>query len=271
VTLRSALALELVRCHPIRAALELERAGARTASALLAHADADDLADVLPNFSPQFASDVCEMLPDDLLSAAFSQLPFEEATRLLRAQGGTEAPLIEKLPSEIARPLLASVRFPEDSAGGLMDPNVLALPAMLNAEEATQRLREHGRHARYNLYVVDPDGGLAGVLNLRELLLADAEQKLGDLMVRQPENIKAFATRANIISHPGWRVAHSLPVVDEKGRYLGAIRYRTLRKLEAAESRQSEPSPAGDLGELFSLGAGAALRALTTGDESEGA
>jgi len=270
VTLRSALALEMLRCHPIRSALELERAGVEPAADLLARAPAEDVADVIAHLSSQFAAAVCARLPEASLGPVFESLPFDVATRLVRIQGEDAEHLLDQLPERVARDLAAATRYPDDTAGGLMDPRVLALPAGLSAGQAIERLRELSEHARYNVYIVDADDVLVGVLNLRELFLAAPGKALGDLMVRDPQSIKAYATRSAIVAHPGWRLAHALPVIDEKGRYLGALRYRTLRMLEADAAGDREPSPAGDLGELFGLGAGAALHALTAAGDPEG-
>ena len=72
-----------------------------------------------------------------------------------------------------------------------------------------------------------------GVLNLRELLLADRKQTLKSVARSDVMSIQGHQDRNAILAHPAWREAHSLPVVDRQGLYLGAIRYRTLRRLES--------------------------------------
>ena len=55
----------------------------------------------------------------------------------------------------------------------------------------------------------------------------------------------AHATRETIVSHPRWRDVHALPVTDDAGRLLGAIRYGTFRRLEeedAIERRHHHPT-----------------------------
>jgi hypothetical protein len=58
--------------------------------------------------------------------------------------------------------------------------------------------------------------------------------------------------------HPGWRTFHAMPVTDEDGRLVGAIRYQTLRRLEqdadAGRAAQRATIAVGALGELFHLG-----------------
>ena len=58
--------------------------------------------------------------------------------------------------------------------------------------------------------------------------------------------------------NPGWREFHTLPVVDEKGIFLGAIDYRTIRRLEQDIIKPAHHSPlnetAAAMGELFWVG-----------------
>jgi hypothetical protein len=113
---------------------------------------------------------------------------------------------------------------------------------------------------------VDRDQRLVGAMTLRELLLAPGETPLASLMVSEPYRIRATDDRARVLSHPGWREVHSLPVVDDEGGYLGAIRYRTLREIEeelrSPDARDDSASSA--FGELIAAGAGGLLDALVT-------
>ena len=151
-----------------------------------------------------------------------------------------------------------------------MDPDVLAFPVGLSAEAALQRIRGAPELARYNLYVVDTDQRLVGALTLRELLLADGSASLGELMVRDPLRVVASADRASVVSHPGWKKVHALPVVDEDGAFLGAIRYRVLRQLEEQLlARSHEDADAGlALGQLIAAGARGILDSVSGPSEA---
>ena len=64
--------------------------------------------------------------------------------------------------------------YPEDSAGGIMTTEFVAVPAHLTAAETIDRLRELEPDAEtiYYVYVTDDDGRLVGVLSLRDLIVA---------------------------------------------------------------------------------------------------
>jgi magnesium transporter len=146
---------------------------------------------------------------------------------------------------------------PEGTAGGLMDSLVLALPDDVEAEGAVERVRQSPQRALAYLYVVDRAGRLSGVTSLHELMAAPAEKRLAEVMHTPVMRLRADDDRRAILVHPGWNEYHALPVVDVEGRFLGAVRYETLRRLETeGEQDRGERavSVAVSLGELYWLG-----------------
>ncbi len=252
--LRERLAVGLIEEHPDDAASVLERLPAAAAAALVAHLGHERSSFVLSRLDPNVASALVAELDEEEAAGAIASLPLESAARLLRRLDGERAEaLLAQLPASRSRPLRALLRFREHSAGALMDPEVLALPVEIAAEEAVERVREAPERARYNVYVVDREQRLVGVLNLHELLAAPPRAALATVMTRDPLRILANAERRAIVEHPGWREVTALPVVDRDGVYLGAIRYRTLRRLETDVARGGPEgaSAATALGDLF--------------------
>lgn len=266
MSLERRLGEELVRRDPERAAAALEQTDRQAAAELLSAAAAGDAAPVLQRMTPQFAAGVLETFGDEEVRAVIERLPLDAAARLLRrlpAERATGA--LDAMDSKRARALHSLLRFPEGSAGALMDPDVLALPESLTAREALDRVRKMPESARYNLYILDAQQRLVGVVNLRELLLARPADRLADVMVRDPQHLDAHAERSEVVAHRGWREVHSLPVVDQHGGYLGAVRYRTLRALERSlfGRKVEDTDSRAALGELFKTSAGALMDALS--------
>jgi len=266
MTLEARLASELIRSHPGRAADVLERVGPKEGARALRRPPVGEAAEVLRRLSPHRAADVLDALPDERVVELLAALPVAVASRLLRRLRSERGEaVLDALPAATARDLRAMIGFPENTAGALMDPGVLALPEGLSAREALSRIREAADRARYNVYVVDEEQRLVGALNLRELFLAKPGARLADLMVHAPQALPADADRTAVVSHPGWREVHSLPVVDASGAYLGAVRYRTLRELEELLFRggRHDADARTALGELFTAGASGLLEAIT--------
>lgn len=265
MTLVSRLGEELVRNHPERAAAVLERLGPPEAIRVLSKGDPRDAAAVLRHMMLPTSVAVLEGLGLDRAVALVQVLELDVASRLIRPLSERRrVAVLEHLPPREMRALGALLRFPENTAGSLMDPTVMALPEDLTAKEALARVREDPDSARYNLYVTDREQKLVGAMNLRELFLARPQARLSDLMIRDPLRLDANDDRAALIHHPGWKEVHSLPVVDSRGCYLGAVRYRTLRALEQVllAGREEDGNATEALGELFAAGASGLLDAL---------
>lgn len=263
--LRRTLAIEFAKAHPDRAAAVLESMGGEDAAAFLGSVPAPMAAAVLHRVTAHPAGASLARLPAEDAARIVSELPVEVASGYLRrTPADVRAAILAAVPARFARSLQVLLRFREGTAGALMDPHVLALPEDLSVREALDRVRKSAAHARYNIYVVDRDDRLVGVLNLRELLSGRPRARLSTLMKRDVIRLGADADRRAILHHPGWREVHSLPVVDADGRYLGAVRYRTLRRLE---SELVEPAAQGSvtsraLGDLFWTGVSGLIDAV---------
>jgi magnesium transporter len=127
-----------------------------------------------------------------------------------------------------ARELRAIAAYPEDSAGRLMDPRVVALREDATAREALARLRTGGRQADGEVFVVDARGHLTGLVTAQDVATAALTASLRPL-ARPRAALLAVATRAEIVERlSGAAGITSLPVVDIEGRLVGVIRAGTL-------------------------------------------
>jgi magnesium transporter len=266
--LQETLANHLLENHPRDAAEILEGMDTADSVAFVARMGADSAASILHEMSPLSAAQVLGDVPAEKAIEIIGILDLDFCAAMLR----TMAPEIRDrvllaLPSGRSDALRSLVGFPEGTAGALMDPLSLALPRDMEVRDAIKRFQEMSRHAHFNIYVVDRDHVLVGALNIRELLTADPKKSLQDVMNTNVHSVPAPADRWSIIEHPGWRVTHSLPVVDHRGVYLGAIRYRMMRHLEE-DLRGRDPGggarTAHALGTLFWTGLGAVLEAMTS-------
>jgi magnesium transporter len=261
------LAGDLLEAHPLDAAQVFERLPAQDVAALIGNAETRVSEGVLQRMAPPLAGAVLSELHVEKASEILERLPVEMAALSLRSMDTSlREQVLAALPSRRSRALISLLRFPSGTAGALMDPEVLALPHDLTAREALARVREAAGHARYNLYIVDREQMLVGVINLHELLMARPGELLSSLMQTRVHRLPARADRHAVVSNPGWREVHALPVVDERGLYLGAVRYRTLRLLEeqVRGSRSDEGATARALGGLLRAGASAMLEAMVT-------
>ena len=258
MTLEAELARAFLEEHPREAALALERMPVaerasvvrnvpEEAGAALGEMVASSAAECLAMLEPAEAAPALGRVGPDVALAILRRMPSETANAL-----------IGDLPESTREPLRRALRYPEGTAGSAMDPMVLAIPDDIPVAEARVRLRREAHGLLYYLYVVDRHGVLVGVLDIPELMRARARDPIRSAMRSPVAYIPAWTPAAAVRAHPAWRSYHALPVTDERGRFAGAIRYQTLRRLELEAEAGGAAAPTGvtvgALGELFHLG-----------------
>ena len=115
--------------------------------------------------------------------------------------------------------------YPEDSAGGIMTTDFVALPGEQTAAQSIDQLREKkpDPELTYYLYVVDAQGKLEGVLSLRNLVVAPPETKVTAIMDPRVLKIPAETPKEEVASLIAKYDLLALPVIDARGRLLGTV------------------------------------------------
>ena len=237
----------------------------------LAAMSSQEAALVLGDLAPAVAAGLLHYLPS--LSAAFAleQLCTEEAAAILIAvRPDIAAPIlrttpskrrtavVNHFPSRLQATISSLLIYAEDTAGALMDPEVLTALDQEPVCQVLERLQRNPEHALYYLYVIADNQRLVGVVNMRELMAARPDVSLASACTRNVASIAASATWQTVVGHPAWGSVHALPVVDQAGRFVGVIRYETARDLERRRAGDAltdhSRQTAAALGEVFGLG-----------------
>jgi Mg/Co/Ni transporter MgtE len=261
---------DFVERHPSEAAsLLAEQTGDEAASVLSALPDAA-AAQVLGRVPSPIAARMLARLAPDRARHLAGRLSLEQAASLLRhLEPEARENLLTALPS--ADHLRSLIAYPRGTAGALMDPSVPALPAGLELDAVRRQLGEVSPHLALDLYAVGENQRLAGVVDLRHVLDPSRRGPFGAL-ARPVEPLRELADLGAMTAHPGWRHHETLPVVDERGTYLGAVRAERLRQIahEAATRRSRGGADAVlALGELFWLGVTGVFSSLAGAQDEE--
>ncbi len=269
-----ALSLEFMNDHPVESARVLETLHPSQVAGFLK--DIPPLSALGPLMAMEMhaAAAGLAILPSEKAGNILERMPIEAASVLLRRMDGEiRAKILQTLAPKDRDPLARLLEYSEGTAGSLMDSKAFSLPEDTPVEEALRRLRLHPDHIVDFLYVVDRKQMLRGVVSLRSLILAEGNDTVGSLAELPVRPIPPTAEKRTIVEHPGWKILHELPVALESGLFLGAIDYRTLRRLEGDLERQSAPEPAreagGALGELYWLGLSGLLKGAAALVESK--
>lgn len=198
--------------------------------------DEEDTLALLPHLPPADSADILEELDDEYAAELVAELPTATVVRIVDEMEPDEAAdLLGDLEPEQARAVLAAMEDPhevrplllhaDESAGGLMTSEYLALRRRMTAAEALQAIRVWNPEAEsiYYFYVVDAYGHLVGVLTLRELVMADPLSPVNDIMETEVISVVAGTDQEEVARLTSRYGLLALPVVDAENRLIGVI------------------------------------------------
>ena len=198
--------------------------------------DDEDQTALLPHLDPEDSADILEELEDEDAARIVASLTREDAVRIIDEMEPDEAAdLLVELEPETQEYVLSHLEdgaelrplllHPEDTAGGLMTSEFLALGRRMTVAEALAALRTWRPDAEdtYDVYLIDRAGRLAGEVTMRRLLRADHNTLLIDIV--EEESVSALVgTDQEEVAHIMSRYdLVSLPVVDARGVLVGVI------------------------------------------------
>ncbi len=186
---------------------------------------------LLETVPPEQAADILEEMPADAAADVVGDLPAEQAREVL-----------ERMAREERADVSALLAHPEETAGGLMTPEFVALPESGTVEQALAEIRSAARadtEILYYVYVTDEEGRLTGVATLRDLLVAPAGARLAEIMRRDPVAVRTDTSADEVVDVVAKYHFAALPVLDEAGRLVGIVTMDdVLRRLLAEAGRR---------------------------------
>ena len=225
--------------HPADQADLIEELETPDQVALFSHLHPTDSADVLEEMENEDAASLAGLLPSEQLADILDEMEFDEAADVL---GDLPQEKVAEILHEMeeADDVIPLLRYPDDTAGGLMTPAIITLRQDWTAERALAELRRMGPQSEstYYLFVVDEVNRLLGVIGLRDLVTMPIDMPIAERMKTDVVSVLVTADQeecARVLSHHGFL---ALPVVDEIGRLLGVITADDL--IEVAEDEATE-------------------------------
>ena len=216
----------LGQADPVEIAEELSRLPRERRAVPFRLLAKDRALEVFELLDPSVQQELLEGLRDANVRQIFEDMDPDDRARLT-----------EEMPATVARRLLAGLSanerrltatllgYPEDSAGRLMSPEVASLREGMTVAEALDRLRRIGRSAEtiYALPVTDDRRRLVGALGLRDLVLADADARLSDLMDTDVYSARVDTDQEEVARLMREADLLALPIVDTEDRLVGIV------------------------------------------------
>ncbi|MHB0936544.1 MAG: magnesium transporter [Armatimonadota bacterium] len=186
----------------------------------------EQAATLLDELAPEEQAEVLDLLPIERTSDILDEMPPDEAADLLAELPTAEAnALLERMEPEQADDVAELMRYPEDTAGGLMTKEFLAVGPDETAADVMSRLRAHHDDAEmiYTLYVLDEDERLLGEVTLRDLIVCPPDTPLTKVMRREYPSVAVDQPEDEVAEIVRRHDLLAVPVLDGEGRLQGII------------------------------------------------
>ena len=210
--------------------------------------DAEDKGEALIEVNDDVRAGLIAEMETDQLVAIIEGLHTDDLADLLQdLPGAVTHELLHSMDKQNRQRLETVLSYPEDTAGGLMDLDIVTVRANVTLDVVLRYLRLHGEIPELtdNLMVVDRFDHYQGLLSLATLLTSDPDASVAEVMDRAVDGILASTTDDAVARLFEDRDLISAPVVDEAGKLLGRITIDDVVDVIREEADHSLMSMAG--------------------------
>jgi magnesium transporter len=202
---------------PDEAAELLSRASAEDAAPIFERLEEHEREKLISQMPPASVAHIASEMEADDRADLFSALPEEVGEQLLET--------LQKFDPEAAREVIEIEKWPDTSAGHLMNTNYVRLRPDMFVAGALEAVRARAKESEefiYNAYVLE-GGAIQGVVSLRDLITHDPSEKVRDMMRTQVISVPPTLDQEEVARKMAKYDLNAMPVVDEKGKLLGVI------------------------------------------------
>ena len=226
--------------------------------------EAADLADVLSALEEEERLAAVEALPPEVSSRALAEMPEEahpgETLAALDPERAAEiveeledddaADILGELPAADQERILQEVedradvdrllRYDEETAGGRMTTHTVTVLETDTVEQALNRIRHQAEEVAdfYQIFVVDHDRRLVGVLPFKDLIISRPDRVVGTFMADADTTVSPTLDQEEVARLMARYNLPSVAVVDEQGRLLGRVTFDDVIDVVEAETTE---------------------------------
>jgi len=242
---------EIALNDPFDSADTLEELEPEQAGELILNIPVDVSIKIFESFRPRAIIEIVQNLSSKVVEEIFSQMDTENVVDVFERSTVDEAEdLLEIINKSTKLDINKRLAYPKDSVGRLMSEEVAKISKGLTVKEALRELKTLHTDVEDIVYVysVDKDNSLSGVLSFREIVFADQDQLIEDVMLTNPIYINPTADQEEAARLIKQYELLALPVVDKKNKLIGQATISTA--LDVIQTELAE-----DFSQSFGAGA----------------
>lgn len=241
----------LLLLHPADVADLVDDVDARTASAILRHLDAERAADMVSELDPDDQQRVLRLLKPEEMRPIVGEMETDDVTDLLQElDENTAKQILMVLPQEEREDVTRLLDYDPESAGGIMQTELVSIPLRSNVGTALEAVRQKAHDVDIlSVFVVDDAGRYAGHVALQDLVLSKEitpiesvmEPKVAEVTVEvDQEEVAQIFDRYSLVE---------LGVVGKDGELLGRITADDVHEVLVEEAEEDMLKMAGTAAE----------------------
>ena len=170
--------------------------------------------------------DLIEDMPVEAIVEILESMPADDVADIIgRLPEGRSQDILDKMKKAESEEVEDLLRYEDDTAGGIMVPDFIALKEDVTAREAIESLqKEHSDvEMAFYLYVVDEYGKLVGVSSLRQLVVVAPETPLKEFMSTDVFSVQTDMDQEEVARIVARYDILAVPVVDDSNRLVGVV------------------------------------------------
>jgi magnesium transporter len=216
----------LARIHPSDLAEIIGDLSAREAAAVVGQLDDETAADAFEHLDTETRKNLIEDIGTERAADIIEEMDADDAADLLgELPEEQQSQLLAEMDAYTAGELRELVKYPEDTAGGMMTTDYVWIYPHRTTEATIRKIREIAPASEfiYYLYVVDKDDHLLGALSLRTLLLELPTAFIDRIMETDLVTVAPDTPAVDVASTIAKYDLLAVPVVDDRGKMLGIV------------------------------------------------
>lgn len=231
----------LARQHPADIADVIDRLDKTDRDVVFALLSTEKKAEVLDEMSIAATQQILGHLPPADIGELLDLMPMDEAAEILSEDvPDRRDELLAAMSPEHATEVQKLLQYPPQSAGHLMTEKFIRLQRDMTADEVLAHIREVNKAVETvtDLYVLEANGILVGVLSLRDLVLARPSQRVDEIMDPELVTVTPETDQEEVARIVSLYDYLAIPVVNEDGVMLGVIPVDDVIDILVAESTE---------------------------------
>jgi magnesium transporter len=178
--------------HPSDLADIIEDLGKKSSTSLFSALDEEQAADVLEELETHAQIHIVESLPVNKMADVLEKMPADEVADILDELEDDKAELLLKeMEAESSQEVRELLEYDDDLVGSIMTTDYLSFSSKKTVEEVLRELRTKKPEPveLYNLFVTSKNDKLIGTFNLRDLVVAEPDAKISQIMKSDPVSL----------------------------------------------------------------------------------